>query len=264
MDSPIFILSTGRTGTRFFEEYINNTSGDTVCRHEPHPSRRFKFLSNLYLNNRIGDRRVARIYLFSRKGLFKRIGNRTYVESSNFIFGCIPALNTHFDRIRIIHIVRDPVTYAQSHLNHGFWKGHKRFFARHVPYWLEKLEVEDRSDPVQLLAARWNMVNRQIRTYAGTNPYLLVRFEELFSKDLGASSAKLNEIREFCGLSPLGEEENMSWLSHPKNISRGKRQLNEKEKALILRNTKDLMQELSTDPSTASQSAGRKQIRNNG
>jgi len=245
MDNPIFILSTGRTGTRFFEEYINNTSGGAVCRHEPHPSRRFKFLSNLYLNHKIGARRVTRIYLFSRKRLFKRVGERTYVESSNFMFGCIPALNMHFDRIRIVHIVRNPVTYAQSHLNHGFWKGHKRFFARHVPYWLEKLEVEDRSDPVLLLAARWNMVNKQIRTYAGTNPYLLIRFEELFSTDLGTSSAKLNEIREFCGLSALGEEENMGWLRQPKNISRGNLYLDHKEKELVHEMTKELMKELS-------------------
>jgi hypothetical protein len=248
MDSPIFILSTGRTGTRFFEAYVNQTSGEAVCKHEPRPSRRFKFLSNLYLNKKIGDRRIIRIYLWSRKRLFREAGDRTYIESSNFMFGCIPALNAHFEKIRIIHIVRDPVTYVKSHLNHGFWKGHKRFFAKHVPYWLEKLEVEERSDPVQLLAARWNLVNRQIRTYAGTNPYLLVRFEELFSKELKAASAKLNEIREFCGLAPLEEKVNIDWLSQPKNVSRGKRQLSRKEEELILDMTGNLLQEMYSEP----------------
>lgn len=248
MDSPIFILSTGRTGTRFFEDYINNTSDRAICRHEPRPSRRFKFLSNLYLDKKIKGRRITRIYLFSRRRLFRETGDRSYIESSNFMFGCIPALNKHFDQIRIIHIVRNPVTYVKSHLNYGFWRGHKRFFAKYVPYWLEKLEVEDRSDPVQLLAARWNVVNRQIRAYAHTNPYLMVRFEELFSKDLKTSSAKLNEIREFCGLSPLEEEENIHWLSHPKNISRRKQQLSQKEEGQILDKTGSLMQELSTRP----------------
>jgi hypothetical protein len=248
MDSPVFILSTGRTGTRFFEDYLNQTTDRAICRHEPSPSRRFKFLSNLYLNHKTGTRRIIRIYLWSRRRLFRETGGRTYVESSNFMFGCIPALNEHFEQIRIIHIVRDPVTYVKSHLNHGFWRGHKKFFAKHVPYWLEKLEVEDRSDPLQLLAARWNLVNSQIRTYAGTNPYLLVRFEELFSKDLKSSSARLNEIREFCGLAPIHEEENIRWLSQPKNISKRKVQLTSPEEALIREKTGPLMKELYAAP----------------
>jgi len=245
MDSPVFILSTGRTGTRFFEDYLNQTSEKAICRHEPRPSRRFKFLSNLYLNEKISARTVIRIYLFSRKRLFRKTGDRIYIESSNFMFGCIPPLNAHFDRIRIIHLVRNPVDYVKSHLGHGFWRGHKKFFAKYVPYWLERLEVDDPSDPVQLLAARWNEVNRQIGSYAETNPYLLVRFEELFSRDLQSSSAKLNEIRLFCGLPPLDEKENGRWLNNPRNVSRRKVVLNREETDLIVDITRPVMQELS-------------------
>jgi hypothetical protein len=245
MDSPVFILSTGRTGTRFFEDYMNQTSEKAICRHEPRPSRRFKFLSNLYLNKKIGARTVTRIYLRSRKRLFRKTGDRIYIESSNFMFGCIPPLNAHFDQIRIIHIVREPVDYVKSHLGHGFWRGHKRFFAKYIPYWLERLEVDDPSDPVQLLAERWNVVNRQIGSYAETNAYLLVRFEELFSKDLQVSSGKLNEIRQFCGLPPLDEKENTRWLNNPRNVSRRKVVLGREETDRVLEITRPLMQELS-------------------
>lgn len=243
MDSPVFILSTGRTGTQFFEDYINQTSDAAVCRHEPWPSRRFKFLSNLYLNQKVSHRLVGRIYQRSRRKLFRTLGNRTYIESSNFIFGCMPSLNEIYNDVRIIHIVRHPVSYVSSHLGKGFWRGHKRFFAKYVPYWLEKLNVEDRSDPIQLLAARWNYVNRQIGSYAVSNPYLRFSFEELFSEEAGASSARLNQIREFCGLSPLDQRENDKWLQQPKNVSRRKDALEPGEIAFILASCSDLMKE---------------------
>jgi hypothetical protein len=245
MDSPIFILSTGRTGTRFFKDYFNGTSDRVLCTHEPKPSRRFKFLSNLYLDQRIRKDRIANIYEFSRRNLRRKLHGKTYIESSNFMFGCIPALNERFEQIRILHIVRDPVDYVRSHLSHGFWRGHKKFFAKHVPYWLEKLEVSDPSDPVQLLASRWNLVNRQIMSYAETNPYLMIRFGSLFSKDTATSSAILNQIREFCGLSPLGADENGDWLKSPKNISKRTVTMSRKEIELIREMTHDLMNEIS-------------------
>ncbi|MCK5066017.1 MAG: sulfotransferase [Bacteroidales bacterium] len=243
MDSPVFILSTGRTGTQFFEDYINQTSDGAVCRHEPWPSRRFKFLSNLYLNQKVSHRLVGRFYQRSRRKLFRTLGNRTYIESSNFIFGCMPSLNEIYNDVRIIHIVRHPVSYVSSHLGKGFWRGHKRFFAKYVPYWLEILDVEDRSDPIQLLAARWNYVNRQIGSYEDSHPYLRIRFEDLFSGEAGVSSDRLNQIREFCGVPPLDRAENALWLQHPKNVSRHKDALQPGEVAFILATCSELMKE---------------------
>jgi len=249
MSSPVFILSTGRTGTQFFEDYFNQTS-NALCRHEPRPSRRFKFLSNLYLNEKVSARRLGRIYLRSRKNLFASLHGRSYMESSNFLFGCIPALKEIYGEVRIIHLVRHPHSYVSSHLAKGFWRGHKRFFARHVPYWLEKLELEKRNDPIEILATRWNYVNRQIATYETDNPYLRVRFEELFSEDKQLASQTLNRIREFCGFPVLDEEENESWLGSPKNVSRRPRTLKPGEKDYIQKRCAALMKlyHYSTEP----------------
>jgi len=242
MPSPVFILSTGRTGTQFFEDYFNQTS-DAMCRHEPWPSRRFKFLSNLYLNQKVSARRVSRIYQRSRKKLFRSLKGRKYIESSNFIFGCMDPLREHYGEVKIIHLVRHPLSYITSHLGKGFWRGHKRFFARFVPYWLEKLPVKDRSDPIELLAARWNYVNRHIGSYADGHPYLRIRFEDLFSKDSTTASATLNQIREFCRLPPLIPSENEGWLGQAKNASRRKNVLLEEKESYILETCSDLMKE---------------------
>ena len=249
MPDPIFILSTGRTGTQFFEDYFNQSS-ESLCRHEPWPSRRFKFLSNLYLQQKVSPQRVGRIYQRSRKKLFRSLKGRSYIESSNFIFGCMSPLKEIYSDLKIIHIVRHPLSYASSHLGKGFWRGHKRFFAKYVPYWLEKLEVEDRSDPLQILAARWNYVNRQIASYATEHPYLRIRFEDLFSENAGTASKTLNQIREFCGLPPLEEAENQDWLRQPKNVSRHTQGMNPHDADSILRTCSALMKEYhySADP----------------
>lgn len=243
MDRLVFILSTGRTGTQFFEDYINGTTDRALCRHEPHPSRRFKFLSNMYLTGRVSGERIARIYGRSRNKLLRKAGDRIYIESSNFMFGCIPALNRVYPDIRVIHIVRHPVTYVVSHLNKGFWRGHKRFFARHVPYWLETLELKDPRNPVEVLSGRYNLVNRQIASYAGTNPYLRLTFEELFAGRNGTGPGALNRVREFCGIDPLTEEENRRWLERPKNRSPRSHRLSGEEVAWIEQNNADLMKE---------------------
>jgi hypothetical protein len=197
----------------------------------------------MYLAGKASPQRITKLYQLSRKKLFRKLGNRLYIESSNFMFGCIPALNEVYEEIRIIHIVRHPVSYVKSHLGHGFWRGHKKLFARFVPYWLEKLEVEQPGNPIQLLAARWNLVNKQIQRYSTSNTYMLVRFEDLFSNDLPASSALLNKIRVFCNLHELDEEENIKWLLRPKNPSRRSAELAPDALEYILKCNAALMEE---------------------
>ncbi len=241
MNSPIFILSTGRTGTQFFEDYINKTSNNAVCKHEPRPSWRFKFLSNIYLNNMISGKTVADIYRYSRKSLFKDINCEIYIESSNFIFGCINALNEYYNNIKIIHIIRHPVTYIESHLNHGFWKGHKKLFAKYVPFWLEKFNIHNYSNPVHILSERWNYVNKQISSYKETNNYILVRFEDLFSDNRKLASETLNGVRKFCSLPPVDKSVNLKWLEKPKNYSKNRIVINEKDKNYIYQKNKSVM-----------------------
>lgn len=229
-------MSTGRTGTQFFEEYFNNTTDSAICKHEPKPSRRFKFLSNLYLSNKISDDFIISIYNSSRKTLFRTINfeEKIYIESSNFIFGCIPAINKFYNNIKIIHIVRHPITYIESHLNHGFWKGHKKYFAKYVPYWLEKIDAKKTSNPVLILMERWRFVNKQIKLYCNTNDYLLVKFEDLFNNKKQIGAVILNDIRDFCGLEKIDDDFNVEWLSTPKNKSESKFLLSESDKEQIL------------------------------
>jgi hypothetical protein len=217
-----FILSTGRTGTHFFENYINSTCPEYVCLHEPHPSRRFKIFSNMYLQGRISEKFVYKRYVKARKKYFKKYQNISYVESNNFMFGCIPALSRYLPELHVLHIVRNPFEYIMSHLNHGFWSGKKKIVAKYVPYWLE--DIESGRDPVRLLANRWFYVNECISGYATFTKYLRVRFEDLFLGDEEKTSDTINKVRCFLGCSGLSVSENNNYIKKPSNASRASKQ----------------------------------------
>lgn len=217
-----FILSTGRTGTQFFESYISETSS-SLCLHEPKPSRRFKFLSNAYLNNQVKSQWICRAFKYSRNKIIRKLGpEQNYIESNNFAFGCIKALNQCYSDIKILHIIRNPLDYVQSHLNHGFWVGHKRFFAQYIPFWLESVDPKKyyRNDPLALLLLRWIYVNKVIFSYKEDNIYLRVRFEDVFNDKMENRLNKINEIRLFFNLEEINKEKNLEVLSKRRNFSK--------------------------------------------
>lgn len=219
-----FILSTGRTGTHFFENYINSTCPEHVCLHEPHPSRRFKIFSNMYLQGRISEKFVYNRYIKARRKYFKKYKNISYVESNNFMFGCLPAFSRYLPELHVLHIVRNPLDYIMSHLNHGFWTGKKKFVAKYVPYWLE--DIESGRDPVRLLANRWLYVNECISSYASFAEYMCVRFEDLFMGGEEKTSDTINKVRFFLGCSNLSTSENFKYIKKPSNISSPGKQAN--------------------------------------
>ena len=227
MNKFTLITSTGRTGTMFFRDYLSQTCENTICLHEPTPSRVFRLLSNLTLAGKIPTSVSGNLFRSMRSRLSRGYDN--YIESSNFLFGCIPSLNECFDSVRIIHLTRHPVTYAQSHMAHGFWRGSKKWMTKFLPYWFEGQDTP-KQDPYILLFLRWAYMNKIIATSEQTNPYLRVKFEDLFSSNREDASEHLNKIRDFLGFSPTDVLENTKWLETPRNASRKKEALDVRTK----------------------------------
>jgi len=138
------------------------------------------------------------------------------------IFGCMQPIASEMETVKVIHIIRHPLTYIKSHLNKGFWSGIKGFTARNIPGWVEFVDKDIRksNDPVLILAARWIYVNRVIENYQNDLPYLCFRFEDLFVKPGEKSLQSLNQIRIFVGCDHLKDEENLQWLAKPSNQSK--------------------------------------------
>lgn len=213
-----FILSTGRTGTLFFKDYINGTSELTMCVHEPRPSRRFIPLSNMYAQDKVSAKTICSLYAKARSRVFQEATPPIYIESNNFVWACVKALNLKYKDISVLHLVRHPVEYIISHYNHGFWSPKKRLIRKYIPYFVADLPLpqEVKHDPFMILALRWQYINRYLETYAQTNAYLCIKFEDLFwSGEQGVDA--LEQIRTFMDLEELPDHEHRQWLSKTKN-----------------------------------------------
>lgn len=249
-----FILSTGRTGTQFFSRYLTDSCHDILCLHEPKPSRRFKWYSNYYLSGKLSEEFIARQYYKTRRKTLQQTDFSKYVESSNFMFGCLPGISHIAPYLSVIHLVREPASYIKSHLNKGFWHGIKGFTARNIPGWVEFLDpaILRSGDPVWILAARWIYVNRVIQQYRDQFPYLLIRFEDLFGEDIETGIHSLNRIREFLHCPGLTEDQQKHWLNQPANQSKKQyaqsRQILDKHLEYLHKEGGDLLKEYNYSP----------------
>lgn len=187
-----FIVSTGRTGTQTLARVIQQVDGDEIAAyHEPKPSRPFRFISTIHAAGILPDWLTLLSIRILRGRFINRNSKFGYVESNNFLFGVCGLLHKNFQNVRILHVVRDPRDYAESHLKHGVFKGFKGVVGRFMPYWLIKprhLNIKNdeywlKMSPKKRLYWFWSLVNRVIEkdSVALGADYRVVRFEDLFS-----------------------------------------------------------------------------------
>lgn len=187
-----FIVSTGRTGTQSLARVLDQVQGDSIAAyHEPRPSRILRIISTLRAAGLLPDGLALVFIKTLRNSMVKKGEHSVYVESNNFLFGLCDLLSNHFENGRILHIVRDPRTYAESHIRHGVFRGVKGVVSRFFPYWLIKprhLGIRTKKPWLcmsqhQRLFWFWTLVNKVIsESCRGLGErYRVVRFEDLFS-----------------------------------------------------------------------------------
>ena len=106
----VFISSTGRTGTKFFEGFFNGLNRGITCLHEPSPD-----LFNLAIakiREDIDSKSVLDKLFHSRKHLIlENENNNLYIESNPFIFPLLEDIKQKFTKTKFVFIIRDPKTY---------------------------------------------------------------------------------------------------------------------------------------------------------
>ncbi len=124
-----FIVSTGRTGTRYLAELFNPLEGITAL-HEPDPD----FLklgigfSEEAIEHFIARKRIIDGRRLILKGLYDN-GSTVYIESNNRLFSLIPVLVDIFPKCRIVHIIRDGRDIVRSGMSR-FWYREDDLFPR--------------------------------------------------------------------------------------------------------------------------------------
>jgi len=213
----VFIISTGRTGTKFFETFFNDPP-DVVAMHEPKPSRILRMWSNARLENRVSARQLAPVLLAKRKKFVDPASPpKIYIESNPFAVGFTEVFSKVFDKPVIIHVVRDPRDYIKSALNHGNTRGLKKLFNDYVPFWYPDIKSIQKlpKDPglMTRTAHYWKIVNKHIIDTCQDRPdYHLFKFENLFSGD----SNTLTQLAKAIGVDKVIKSKDL----RPKNQSK--------------------------------------------
>jgi len=130
----VFLLSTGRTGTRFLAGFFAEYGMDVAAHHTTRGTRVLNILNNLALLGLLpmsaADAWLARA---SIPGIMAE--PRRWVECNPYYFNSIPALRRAFPQARFIFVTRHPRAFCESHIR---WE-HERMVSRIanqlVPFW---------------------------------------------------------------------------------------------------------------------------------
>ncbi|MEQ9063832.1 MAG: sulfotransferase domain-containing protein [Vicingaceae bacterium] len=193
---PVFIVSTGRTGTHFFSHFFNSKFENVSCYHEP--KKDIFNLNMAYLAGQINDEKAIELINYYRKHLFRLALKKghTYIESNNNLSYLIPILIKAFPTCKIIYLTRDGRDFIRSgysKLTSGKWTGgdvhllsDKDPRKRLNPELLTTDEFHGKwheMDRFDRVAWYWSRKNDLIlNNLENEGNYRIFRFEELFTR----------------------------------------------------------------------------------
>ena len=204
-DKTVFIVSTGRTGTKGLAHYFDVTYPHVKAVHEPHLSRLLRFASNMQMAGFVPAENLIPILTAARRRFLARFDESIYIESNPVLQGFLPILDQVYRKPLIIHVVRDPKTTIPSAINFDFNHGLKKFANHWVPFWHHRpyeFGIDEKTwfeqTPVEKLSWYWHSINSHIENSARTygDRYLRLRFEDLFYND----NQGLREMAMWIGL----------------------------------------------------------------
>ena len=125
----IFIVSSGRTGTKAIAQHLSRCYPNVWAAHEPSPSWRLRMATTRALCGKASREELRSMLVRLRGDLVGRAAQRIYVESNPYLSGFVEVLGEVFEDARVVHVVRDPRTYVRSGVNFGAFSGLKKLAA---------------------------------------------------------------------------------------------------------------------------------------
>jgi len=188
----IFIVSTGRTGTRFLARFFRLFSLAIDSRHEPDPD--FLKLGVNYAKGLVSAEVAAKIIKERRLWIcdsMRKNNKNIYIESNNRYFSLIPILWQIFPDAKVIHIVRDGRDVVRSTMNRDFYT------PRDGIYFRKKLRLQASdfaNDPyydqwktmTQFQKACWHWVKKDSfirQAVKDDHRAMRVKFEDIFNRE---------------------------------------------------------------------------------
>lgn len=193
--NAVYVVSTGRTGTKFFETFFNTVDSRTFSIHEPAPDL-FDTGINKFregwpisqVEEYIRSHRVRYLRSFSGKRI------KRYVECNPFAAVLLNEIKNVFPKTKYIIITRKPKTYLKSALNKSPFDDGKSYFYGEKDGRLRLRALDFKADAykeewenfsrLEKIAWYWNKCNTMLMDYYDNHKdhCIHIRFEDVFSK----------------------------------------------------------------------------------
>ncbi|MGH1337111.1 MAG: hypothetical protein ACRBFS_13385 [Aureispira sp.] len=227
-----FMVSTGRTGTQFFESFFEEIDAHTLAVHEPRPD-----LFDLGIEKHRagkGTETVTQAILEARDPFLRSYCHariKRYIESNPFLSFLLPEVKTAFPKARFVIITRKASSYMKSALNKSplddgafyfYDKNDKRQRIRATDFEQDaQKEAWDTFDRQQKIAWYWNKCNTILMDFVAANPNqtLHLKFEDLFSKEATVRQQTIERLLAFMKieLTPAQLQERLDLMGIKKN-----------------------------------------------
>ncbi len=203
MVEPIFIISTGRTGTKFLAKFLDQFN-EINSVHEPNPD--FLKLGIEFASQKTSIRKAENTILRYRTPMYRKIKRRNvkyYIESNNRLFSLIKPLVKAFDQPKILHIVRDGRDYVRSGMSRpygGYFSDGDtlpRLKATLFPedeYYEEWDEMSKFEKTCWLWVKKDNFIFEDIKSYSNS---ITIKFEEVFKDENHTGIKKTSDFIGF-------------------------------------------------------------------
>jgi len=214
------IVSTGRAGTKFIANFLDEFSTDIVAKHEPSP--KLIHLANTFAAGKISQQRAIKRLEFARRQICRSINKRKgkiYIESNPHLFSLIPVASKVFKKIKFIHIIRDGRDVVRSGMSR---------------WWYKENDITPRIKALDFAADeyydKWNKMTRfekvcwfwQKRISIISNDIkdipnvITVKFDDIFNKDKNYPGIKT--IFDFIGIE-LDDDQYLDKIERRANVT---------------------------------------------
>lgn len=212
----VIITSSGRTGTRFFGDFLSSMVPGAYSVHEPDVVEGFSHrtwqriktfgpyhmllgrllgrtgirnLTQQFISGRIDCRELVQRLRRQRSAYYRNLPGDPIIESYSQWYGILPAVPELFAHYRVVALVRDPRTWVASCMNFGAPFGPRDLVSRLGFKRLDPIIAGDadyaglwpKMSRFERISWTWNAINGRLLSFARRDPHARIyRYEDLF------------------------------------------------------------------------------------
>ena len=199
--SPVFVLSSGRCGTKFMTELLS-CSKQVSAHHEPLPKMEY-FINQVFHSEEMVEQKkiinITRMELI----LDAFIKNKFYLETSHATTFFAPAIADLFKKAKFIHIVRHPGDFTRSAMRKGWYENDTIWESGRIK--MADLELWQSLTTIEKICWLWKTTNTFIDHFKQSLDDDS-RIKMFHIEDVVSDVATAQELIKFIGVTDLDEK----------------------------------------------------------